>query len=140
MGEHFEHIKKGDPGGWAKNLALHACRPCGIPARKVSARNGLTFYRQASPYFCRMCGEWCGEREKRLQNFFCNRFNLLARQEGFEPPTYRFVACCSIQLGYWRGCCEGALYLQAPQSSRDFPFFFKILSLPAPFRIYALWK
>ncbi len=26
----------------------------------------------------------------------------LARQEGFEPPTYRFVACCSIQLGYWR--------------------------------------
>ena len=26
----------------------------------------------------------------------------VARQEGFEPPTYRFVACCSIQLGYWR--------------------------------------
>ena len=29
-------------------------------------------------------------------------FGKMARQEGFEPPTYRFVACCSIQLGYWR--------------------------------------
>ncbi len=29
----------------------------------------------------------------------------VARQEGFEPPTYRFVACCSIQLGYWRARC-----------------------------------
>ena len=27
---------------------------------------------------------------------------LVARREGFEPPTYRFVACCSIQLGYRR--------------------------------------
>ena len=26
----------------------------------------------------------------------------MVRQEGFEPPTYRFVACCSIQLGYRR--------------------------------------
>ena len=26
----------------------------------------------------------------------------LARQEGFEPPTYWFVASHSIQLSYWR--------------------------------------
>ncbi len=24
------------------------------------------------------------------------------RSEGLEPPTYKFVACCSIQLSYDR--------------------------------------
>ena len=27
-------------------------------------------------------------------------FKFLARQERFELPAYRFVACCSIQLSY----------------------------------------
>jgi hypothetical protein len=26
----------------------------------------------------------------------------LVRQEGLEPPTYRFEVCHSIQLSYWR--------------------------------------
>lgn len=26
----------------------------------------------------------------------------MARSEGLEPPTYKFVACCSIQLSYDR--------------------------------------
>ena len=26
----------------------------------------------------------------------------MVRPEGFELPTYRFVACCSIQLSYER--------------------------------------
>ncbi len=26
----------------------------------------------------------------------------IARSEGLEPPTYKFVACCSIQLSYDR--------------------------------------
>ena len=26
----------------------------------------------------------------------------VARSEGLEPPTYKFVACCSIQLSYDR--------------------------------------
>ena len=25
-----------------------------------------------------------------------------SRSEGLEPPTYKFVACCSIQLSYDR--------------------------------------
>jgi hypothetical protein len=29
-------------------------------------------------------------------------FNLLARPEGFEPPTPRFVVWCSVQLSYGR--------------------------------------
>jgi hypothetical protein len=27
---------------------------------------------------------------------------LKSRSEGLEPPTYKFVACCSIQLSYDR--------------------------------------
>ena len=30
------------------------------------------------------------------------RASSLARSEGLEPPTYKFVACCSIQLSYDR--------------------------------------
>ena len=26
----------------------------------------------------------------------------MARQEGFEPPTYCLEGSCSIQLSYWR--------------------------------------
>ena len=26
----------------------------------------------------------------------------MVRSEGLEPPTYKFVACCSIQLSYDR--------------------------------------
>ena len=27
---------------------------------------------------------------------------VLARQKGFEPPTFRLGGGCSIQLSYWR--------------------------------------
>ena len=27
---------------------------------------------------------------------------FLARQKGFEPPTFRLGGGCSIQLSYWR--------------------------------------
>ncbi len=32
---------------------------------------------------------------------------LLARQEGLEPPTHSLEGCCSIQLSYWRFDDEG---------------------------------
>ena len=48
----------------------------------------------------------------------------MVRQEGFEPPTYRFVACCSIQLGYWRASQENGLYPQTYPASRCFTRFF----------------
>ena len=35
-----------------------------------------------------------------------NPLKYLARQERFELPAYRFVACCSIQLSYWRATRE----------------------------------
>src|SRR5579884_1639759 len=31
----------------------------------------------------------------------------MARSEGLEPPTYKFVACCSIQLSYDRTAANG---------------------------------
>ncbi len=60
--------------------------PAGLLARKVRCFAGPV-PRHGSG--CR--GAW----------FRCMHVRV-ARQEGFEPPTYRFVACCSIQLGYWR--------------------------------------
>ena len=44
--------------------------------------------------------------------FIRNPLIFLARSERFERPTYRFVACCSIQLSYERVM----VYLIKPQS------------------------
>jgi hypothetical protein len=38
---------------------------------------------------------------KRFENMSDSK-QLLARPEGFEPPTPRFVVWCSIQLSYGR--------------------------------------
>ena len=34
--------------------------------------------------------------------YFRNPLKFMVRPERFELPTYRFVACCSIQLSYER--------------------------------------
>jgi hypothetical protein len=53
----------------------------------------------------------------------------MARSEGLEPPTYKFVACCSIQLSYDR--TDSARYAGRASSAtvRDTRSFF--YSLPA---------
>ena len=40
--------------------------------------------------------------EKTAQKFRLNFNKLVARSEGFEPPTPRFEVWCSIQLSYER--------------------------------------
>jgi hypothetical protein len=49
----------------------------------------------------------------------------MARSEGLEPPTYKFVACCSIQLSYDRVSVEattvdtGPLFYSLQDSERE---------------------
>ena len=38
----------------------------------------------------------------RCSNQLSYTHHILARQEGFEPPTYCLEGSCSIQLSYWR--------------------------------------
>ncbi len=46
-------------------------------------------------------GLFCGQKKKGLR-FLVSLYSRMVRPEGFELPTYRFVACCSIQLSYER--------------------------------------
>ncbi len=48
--------------------------------------------------------------QKRAQRKTSKPLILMARQEGFEPPTIGFVVRYSIQLSYWRNLNEEALY------------------------------
>ena len=47
-------------------------------------------------------GEGGGETKKGFTAICCKPLNLLVRPKRFELLTYRFVACCSIQLSYER--------------------------------------
>ena len=49
----------------------------------------------------RRCSQEISDIKKNRLTFRLSGF-LLARQEGFEPPTLWFVARYSIQLSYWR--------------------------------------
>ena len=44
----------------------------------------------------------------------------MVRPEGVEPPTYWFVASCSIQLSYGRTCCESKSTLLQLSKSKGF--------------------
>ena len=54
------------------------------------------------------CEGGCGiddllrEEKKKGLRFLVSLYSQMVRPEGFELPTYRFVACCSIQLSYER--------------------------------------
>ncbi len=54
----------------------------------------------ASGGFIRNCGISSSVPSFRIDN--ATMFDAIARSEGLEPPTYKFVACCSIQLSYDR--------------------------------------
>ena len=43
-----------------------------------------------------------GSNKNRDSSIKLKSLGFLARQEGFEPPTYGFVVRHSIQLSYWR--------------------------------------
>ena len=44
----------------------------------------------------------------------------MVRPEGVEPPTYWFVASCSIQLSYGRTCCESKSTLLQLSKNKGF--------------------
>ena len=50
-----------------------------------------------------------------------NCLKKLARRQGFEPRTYRFVACCSIQLSYQR--TQELVSILQPVFSQDYFLF-----------------
>jgi hypothetical protein len=50
---------------------------------------------------------------------------LNMRSEGLEPPTYKFVACCSIQLSYDR------MFVSHP---RDLAWYSVIITFPFTMR------
>jgi hypothetical protein len=52
----------------------------------------------------------------------------MVRPEGVEPPTYWFVANCSIQLSYGRTCCESKSPLLQLSKNRGF----RLREQPAP--------
>ena len=48
------------------------------------------------------CIQQPNKKADRLAPIGFRSFHLVARPEGFEPPTPKFVAWCSIQLSYGR--------------------------------------
>ena len=46
----------------------------------------------------------------------------MVRPEGVEPPTYWFVASCSIQLSYGRTCFESKSTLSQLSKDKGFRF------------------
>ena len=65
---------------------------------------------------------------------------LLARPEGFEPPTPRFVVWCSIQLSYGRFLrIAREMFPDQPRPAGSGPFPIGFRSPLASLRIFAGW-
>ena len=63
--------------------------------------------------------------EKQPNKLYCGLpFSSKSRSEGLEPPTYKFVACCSIQLSYDRASPRD-------ESPRDLPEYVGPEAIPS---------
>ena len=89
--------------------------------RRCGARCGASTRRNLN-----VCGASVGPNENGVTAFCRNPLISLARSKRFELLTYRFVACCSIQLSYER--VTKRLYVIYSASSSFFIIFFRIFT------------
>ena len=68
-------------------------------SRKIGTPGGIRFSAEKPRRLKQSTGLFF---KSRLSNPLTMPFQLLARQEGFEPPAYCLEGSCSIRLSYWR--------------------------------------
>ena len=98
--------------GWVKGLEPSTLGTTIRCSNQLSYTHHILF-RQQERWHARRDSLFCGKAtavktihwivfKSRLSNPLTMPFQLLARQEGFEPPAYCLEGSCSIRLSYWR--------------------------------------
>ena len=139
-----EHRPEGANRGWVSTEALRASGTgCVMTMMRMEARNGfrygvvslaaivavLTITSDAADarhhrrlrvhYVSAHHATRAHHHEKNARSRSLRAFPSYVRSEGLEPPTYKFVACCSIQLSYDRAL-RRSLFQRRPRGIRRF--------------------